>query len=149
MLIGVGLLAVGVSLLQDDSFLFGGILHRLDEIGQPLPFFSGTLARYVEPHMARSAYLVAGGLILTGAAFTLGLLVSWAAVGGAVLAMLFGLATGHGNAALLGAAVGAAAFLLLMGRGGAGLTWGLDGWLVERLHPTLVLFPLRMQPPED
>jgi hypothetical protein len=145
---GAGLLALGISLLRDAGFLFGGLIHRLEEFGRPFAFYRSFLERFVEFHQELLAYLLAGGILFVGVSLLLGLLVSWGAVAGAILAVNFGLATTAGN--WLGTClwVAVAALLLLMGRRAAGLTWGLDAWLVERISAGLVLFPLRVRPPE-
>lgn len=148
-LLGAGFILLGVLKLMDTTFLYGGLLHELDRHGAPFYFYRRfVLGRFVELHQELFAHAVAIGEILLGASFLTGTLVSAASVGGAFLMLNFGLATSAGDWPRLAAHILFALLFLWMGRRGAGLTWGVDGWLVERVHEGIVLFPLRLSLPE-
>jgi uncharacterized membrane protein YphA (DoxX/SURF4 family) len=144
---GFFLLSGGKKLL-DPGFLYGGIMHSLDAAGRPFPFYGAFLYGPVENHQVFFTFAVVIGELLLGGSLLLGAYVSLSTVCGAILVANIALATGYGDWPRLGGHIAAAVLLVLLGRAGAGLTWGLDGWLVDRLHPALVLFPLRRSLPQ-
>ncbi len=146
-LIGAAFLFMGVQRLSDAEFLYGGLMHTLEGLGQPWPFYQAFLERYVELHQTFFTFAFSCGEILLGVSFLLGALVSISSVGGAVLLVNIALATTYAAPGRLAAHLCGAALLLLMGRMGVGLCWGLDGWLVDRVNPVAVLFPLRLSVP--
>jgi hypothetical protein len=58
------------------------------------------------------------------------------------------MAVSAGNILLLAGLVLCTAIFLAMGWAGAGLHWGVDGWLVQRVNERLVLLPLRLRLPD-
>lgn len=147
-LTGVAFLAMGILQLKDPTFLYGGLLLELSEHGQPYYFYDRYfLGRFVELHQEFFAHLVAIGEILLGLSFLTGALVSLAALGGAFLIVNFGLAVSSGKPLVMALHVLFALVFLVLGRYGAGLTWGVDGWLARRINEVLVLFPLRFSLP--
>lgn len=148
-LMGAALLFVGIQKLSDPEFLYGGLMHTLEGLGQPWPFYQGFLTGYVELHQTFFTFAFSCGEILLGVSFLLGAFVSISSVGGAVLVVNIALATAYSAPERLVAHLCGAALLLLMGRMGVGLCWGLDGWLVDRVAPVAVLFPLRLSVPNS
>ncbi len=149
-ILGAGLVAAGLMKLRDPGFLYGGLLHRLSDFGPPFAWYGDyILLRIVEPHMELFAYAVPLVEIAAGLSFLLGFLVSWAASGTALLILNIGLATGRNEFWILPLHAALAFLFLMLGRAGAGLTWGLDGLLANRLPPPLLLFPLRRRLPEE
>jgi uncharacterized membrane protein YphA (DoxX/SURF4 family) len=148
-LIGAAFLFVGIQKLGDPEFLYGGLMHTLEGLGQPWPFYQGFLTRYVELHQTFFTFAFSCGEILLGVSFLLGAFVSISSVGGVVLLVNVALATSYAAPERLAAHLCGAALLLLMGRMGVGLCWGLDGWLVDRVAPVAVLFPLRLSVPNS
>jgi len=147
-LIGAAFLALGILLLTDPAFLYGGLLLRLSEHGQPYAFYNRyVLGPYVEHSQELFAYVVAASEILLGVSFVTGALVSLASLGGALLVLNFGLATAAGKPLVMAMHVLFAFAFLALGRYGAGLTWGVDGWLARRINEVIVLFPLRFSLP--
>lgn len=146
-LIGASFLWLGISKLLDPELLYGGLFHELEKHGAAFPFYQRFLSRYVELHQELFAFAAAGGEVLVGLSFLLGALVSLASVGGAFLMLNFGFAISFGNQPSLLLHVAFALGFLLIGRLGAGLAWGLDGWLAQRIAPAWVLFPLRRSLP--
>lgn len=150
MLVGAGMTAAGLSKLLDPAFLYGGMLHQLAEYGSPYPFYRDwVIHRYVEWNQTLFAYAVAIGELLVGLCLLLGLLVSLASLGGIFLMVNFTLAVSAGNPVALALHVAFIGVLVLLGRAGAGLTWGVDGWLVEHVNEAVVLFPFRLSLPEE
>lgn len=146
-LIGAALIFLGAQKLSDINLLYGGLMHRIYDLGEPFAFYQQFLIRFVEFRQEKIVYAVAIGEILVGTSFVFGALVSLGALAGAFLLANFALATTAGNLPMLIAHLCAIAVLLMLGRGGAGLTWGLDGWLVQRINEAIVLFPLRRRLP--
>lgn len=137
-------LIAGVSKLLDPGFLFGGLLHELHAIGQSFDFYQEyVLSRYVELHQELFAYAVAIGELLVGTSLLTGALVSLGALGGCFLLLNFAFATTAGNPLGLTLHVLFMAFLVFLGVAGAGVSWGLDGWLVRYINEAIVLFPFR------
>lgn len=147
-LAGLGFLAAGVLKLLDEAFLYGGLLHHLTDIGQPYSFYLPIVNRFVELNQTLFAFATALGEILVGLSLLLGMFVSVGALGGIFLLLNFALATSSGQPTRLAWHVALALLLLLLGRMGAGLKWGVDAWLVRRLKDWLVLFPLRWKAPQ-
>lgn len=148
-LIGITLLAMGIMRLMDPGFLYGGMMLELAEHGQPYAFYQRfVLGRYVMMHQELFAYALAIGEILVGLSFLTGALVSLGALGGAFLALNFGFAVSAGKPLLMAVHVLFALVFLALGRYGAGLTWGVDGWLARRINEVIILFPLRLSLPD-
>lgn len=146
-LIGIGALVIGVKYLQDPSFLYGGLYFQLGEIGQPYSFYSRVLAR-LEMRQEMLSYILCACAILFGVSYLTGALVTLASVGAAFLLLNFAMATAAGNILWLLLLIFIALILLAMGFVGAGLHWGVDGWLVERIDERWLLMPLRWNLPE-
>lgn len=147
MLLGGGFLFLGVAKLMDAEFLYGGLLHRIEESGRALPIYQRFLNRFVELQQEQFAYAVAAGEVLVGLSLLLGAWVSAGVLGGIFLVANFALATTWGNVPMMLAHVALLALLAGLGCCGAGLTWGCDGWLVTRLNERVVLFPWRRTVP--
>jgi len=148
-LLGITVLALGVIRLTDPGFLYGGLMLELSEHGQPYAFYyRNVLGRYVLMHQELFAYALAIGEILVGLSFLTGALVSLGALGGAFLMLNFGFAVSAGKPALMAMHVFFALVFLALGRYGAGLTWGVDGWLARRINEVIILFPLRLSLPD-
>ncbi len=148
-LIGAGFVAVGLVKLLDPSFLYGGLTHKLSDFGNSFPWYHEFVLLRVERNLDLFAYLVPSAEIAAGLSFIFGAFVSWSSCGAAFLLVNIGLAIGADNYLLLPLHLAMALLLIVLGRAGAGLTWGLDGWLVQRMPPALVLFPLRRRLPEE
>jgi uncharacterized membrane protein YphA (DoxX/SURF4 family) len=146
---GAAFLFLSVKKLLDSGFMYGGLMHAIESAGKPFPFYSSFLGSGVENHQVFFTFAVTIGGLLLGISLLLGAGVSLSAVCGAILLVNIALATDYGNWPHLGGHLAGAVALLALGRIGAGITGGLDGWLVERLPPALVLFPLRRSPPRD
>jgi thiosulfate dehydrogenase [quinone] large subunit len=146
-LIGAGFLFAGIDKLRDPSFLYGGLLLTLEQYGKPYAFYQTFLSRYVEFHQEFFAYVAAVAEILLGVSFLAGALVSLAGLCGAVMLLNFGFAISAGAPWQMASHAGMALVLLALARAGAGLRWGVDGWLARYLHPALVLFPFRRSLP--
>jgi len=147
-LIGLAVLALGISQLMDPALLYGGLLHNLSDHGQPYDFYQRYfLGRFVELHQEFFAHVMAIAEVLVGLSFLAGALVSLASLGGAFLMLNFGLAVSQGRPLVMAVHVLLALVFLALGRYGAGLTWGVDGWLSRRINEVLVLFPLRFSLP--
>lgn len=146
-LAGGVLLAAGVMKLTDEDLLYGGLLLRLEALGQPFGFYKKIINRYFEFHQTLIVFTVAVCEILGGILLILGAMVSLVALGAIVLLLNYAFATTYGNPLHFSYYAGGALFLLFLGRMGAGLTWGIDGWLIRYLQDWLVLFPLRLTAP--
>ncbi len=147
MLIGAGFLWVGLQKFFDVDLLYGGLMRRIEEHGDSFPLYGDFLLRYVEINQDAYVLALAIGEVLVGTSFLLGMLVSLGAVAGVFLVLNIALATTYGDLPGMTLHLCLAAVLLLLGRGGAGLTWGLDGWLTRYLNDAVVLFPLRRHVP--
>jgi uncharacterized membrane protein YphA (DoxX/SURF4 family) len=145
-LLGVVALVLGVKNLLDPEFLYGGAYLHLNEFGQPFPFYRRVLAR-MEYQQTLLAYAISVCEILLGLSYLTGTIVSLASVGAAFLLVNFAVATAAGNILWLLALLALAVVFLAMGYVGAGLHWGVDGWLVERVNEATVLMPLRRRLP--
>ena len=149
MLIGVAFIAAGIWKLLDAGYLYGGLVHRLEDFGEPYPFYRDSiLLRFVEPRQELFAYAVPIAEIVVGALFLLGAFVCLAALVGAVLLGNFALAIGYGSSWIVPAHAAAALLLIVMARATAGCTWGLDALLARRVPAPLLLFPFRWRLPE-
>ena len=146
-LIGVGLVWLGVRLLMDHSFLFGGLLERLMATGGPVRYYF-RMYLLIERHETAFAYLSASASICAGVSFITGTLISLTSLGAAALVMNYALASSSGNWLHFLPLLAVALALLLLGRLGAGCTWGVDGWLIRRVKDWIVLFPLRLKAPQ-
>jgi uncharacterized membrane protein YphA (DoxX/SURF4 family) len=146
---GAAFFVLGCVKLNDPAFLYGGLLHELSDFGAPFPFYQKLLTRFVEHNQTLFAYLVGASGVLLGLSLLLGLLVSWSSLAGGFLLLNFACATSAGNPARLAGLLALAVALILLGRLGAGLKWGLDGWLIRHIKDWLVLFPLRLTAPQE
>ncbi len=143
-LTGSFLLFVGVSKLLDPGFLYGGLLHQLRAIGQPFDFYQNyVLSRYVELHQELFAYAAAIGEVLVGASLLAGALVSLGALGGCFLMLNFAFATTAGSLPGLLLHILFMGVFVFLAVAGAGVPWGVDGWLVRYINEAVVLFPFR------
>lgn len=146
-LLGGGMLYAGLAKLLDPGFLYGGLLLRLSELGRPFGFYDHyILSRYVSLNEELFAYAVSIGEILVGISLVFGALVSFGVLGGCFLMLNFALATGAGDPVKLllhGVLMGVFIFLGVVG---AGVWWGVDGWLTRYIHEAVVLFPFRRTP---
>lgn len=146
-LIGAAFVASGAAKLMNAEFLYGGLVHAIEAAGSAFPFYQNFLARYVELHQTFFTYAVTLGELLLGVSYLTGAFVSISSVAGAFMILNYAFATCNGAPGRLAEHLAGAALLVLMGRLGAGLTWGLDRWLVGRSRSTLVLLPLRRSVP--
>lgn len=146
-LLGVLFVVKGAMKLGNADFLYGGLMHALEAAGRPFPFYEGVLTSYVDAHQTLFIYVVVLGQLLLGLSFVTGAFVSLSSAAGAFLLLNIALATSYGAPARLATYLTGAAVLMLMGRLGAGLTWGVDRWLVRRSRSALVLLPLRRTVP--
>ena len=146
-LLGILFVVKGAEKLANLDFIYGGLMLALEEAGRPFPFYESVLVNYVDAHQMFFTYLVVLGQLLLGLSFATGAFVSLSSAAGAFMLLNIALATSYGAPGRLAAYVAGAAVLVLMGRLGAGLTWGVDRWLVKRSRSTLVLLPLRRTVP--
>ena len=146
-LLGILFVVKGVEKLSNLDFIYGGLMLALDAAGRPFPFYEVVLTNYVDAHQTIFTYLVVGGQLLLGLSFATGAFISLSSAAGAFMMLNIALATSYGSPARLATYLAGAAVLVLMGRLGAGLTWGVDGWVVNRSRSTLVLLPLRRTVP--
>ena len=146
--IGVVFLFLGVSALLDEQFLYGGLLLDLQAKGSAYNFYQrNVIDRYVLLHQTLFAYVVAIGEVLIGFSLLTGALVSWGALGGAFLMLNLGLAISDGNPLQMVLHGFYALVFLALARAAAGLKWGVDGWLAERIDERFLLFPFRLTVP--
>ncbi len=144
MVIGAGFILQGIANLLDTPLLYGGLMERLQATGASFEFYQRwVLEPYVELHEEAMVILASVLEILIGLQFMLGGLVSLAAVAGAFLVTNYALATCARSGENFVLYISLAAALLLVGRFGGGLTWGIDSALIRRLPDWVVLFPLR------
>ena len=146
-LIGAAFVAMGVAKLSNAEFLYGGLMHAMEAAGRAFPFYEDFLARYVDTHQTFFAYAVGLGELLLGISYFTGTFISLSSLAGAFMVLNFAFATCYGAPGRLTAQVAGVVLLLMLGRMGAGLTWGLDRWLVRRSRSTFVLLPLRRTVP--
>jgi len=147
-LIGILFVGTGIYMLTDQDLLYGGLLHRLTETGGPVRFYRSIVLPYLERHETQIVYLWAAANISAGLFFVTGTLTSLTSLAAAALVLNCGLASSSGNWPRFLAHVAGALALLLIGRLGAGLAWGVDGLLIRRYQDWLVLFPLRRKAPQ-
>jgi uncharacterized membrane protein YphA (DoxX/SURF4 family) len=145
-LIGVGFVWLGVSLLMNHNFLYGGLLEHLAATGGPVRGY-WRIFPYIERYETTLAYFYAAASICAGVFFVTGTLISLTSLGASALVLNYALASSSGNWPRFLTLLAAAGVLLLLGRLAVGLTWGVDGWLIERFKDWLVLFPLRRKAP--
>jgi len=149
MLLGGGFLWLGIHKLQDTDFLYGGLMHEVRRLGTPFPLYEQFLFRFVEFNQEFYALTVAIGETLVGLSLLLGVCVSLGTLATAFLVVNYALATTWNNLPMMAAHLLLAAALVFLGWRGAGLTWGLDRWLVNVVHERLVLFPWRIAVPAE
>jgi uncharacterized membrane protein YphA (DoxX/SURF4 family) len=147
MLIGAGFVALGVAKLASAEFLYGGLLHAMEDAGRAFPFYGQFMWPHVVGHQTFFTYVVALGELSLGLSFVTGAFVSISSLAGAFMLLNYALATCYEAPARLTGHLAGAALLVLMGCLGAGLTWGVDRWLVNQLESGLVLLPLRWKVP--
>ncbi len=145
-LIGVAFVWLGVSLLMDHAFLFGGLLEHLSRTGGPVRYY-WRMYLIIERYETLFAYFSASASICAGVFYVTGTLISLTSLGASALLLNYALASSSGNWPHFLSLLAAALTLLLLGRLGAGCTWGVDGWLIERFKDWMVLFPLRRRAP--
>ena len=145
-LVGVALVWLGVRLLMDHDFLYGGLLEHLSRTGGPVRGY-WRLSPFFERYETAVAFFSAWASICAGVFFISGTLISLTSLGASALLMNYALASSSGNWPHFLALLASALTLLLLGRLGAGCTWGVDAWLIERFQDWLVLFPLRRKSP--
>ena len=149
MVIGGGFVFLGVSSLMDEQLLYGGLMERLQDFGDPFGIYRRfVLTPYAAIHEEGFVITLSIIAIVAGILLLLGVFVSWASILSAGLIANFALATTAGHWGAFALYMGLALSLLLIGRVGGGLTWGLDSVLIQRLPPWMVLFPLRMTEPD-
>jgi uncharacterized membrane protein YphA (DoxX/SURF4 family) len=146
-LIGAGFVALGVTKLASAEFVYGGMLHAMDDAGRAFPFYEHNMLPHVVGHQTFFTYAVALGELSLGLSFVAGAFVSISSTAGAFMLLNYALATCYEAPARLAGHLAGAALLVLMGCLGAGLTWGVDRWLVDQLRSGLVLLPLRRKVP--
>lgn len=145
-LIGISFLWIGVDMLMDHELLYGGLLHRLEETGGPVRLYQRYLP-FIERNETSLVFLAAVANIGVGVFLVSGTLTSLASLVAAALVLNYALATSSSNYPHFIVCLSGSAVLLALGRLGAGLTWGLDAWLIQRFEDWLVLFPLRRKAP--
>jgi hypothetical protein len=123
-------------------------MHGLEAAGRPFPFYQEILIRFVEPHQLLFTYAIPIGQLALGLTFISGGFVSLASVIGAIMLVNIALATASETPLRLALYLGGAVLMLVLGRMGAGLTWGLDRWVVLRSGSPMVLLPLRYSVPQ-
>ena len=149
MVIGGGFVFLGVRSLLDEQLLYGGLMERLHDFGAPFGFYRRfVLSPYVELNEEGFVFGLSIIAIVVGWLLVIGVFVSLTSILGAGLLANFALATTAGRWGSFALYIGLALSLLLIGRVGGGLTWGLDSKLIQRLPPWMVLFPLRMTEPD-
>ena len=147
-LIGVGFIWVGISMLMDEDLLYGGLLRHLTSTGGPVRFYRNVILPIIERRETSFVYFAAISNIGVGVLFVTGTLISLTSLAAAFFVANYGLASSSWNRPRQLLFVLATALLLMVGRSAAGLTWGVDGLLIRRFQDWLVLFPLRRKAPQ-
>jgi hypothetical protein len=145
-LVGVGFVCLGVRLLMDHVFLYGGLLEHLMATGGPVRYYL-RIYLFIERHETLFAFLSASACVCAGVFFIAGMLISLTSLAASALLLNYALASSSGNWPHFLALLAAAGVLLSLGRMAAGLTWGVDGWLLRYFNDWLILFPLRRRAP--
>ena len=145
----VGILFVVKSAMKftNEDFLYGGLMHSIERAGRAFPFYESVLYNYVDAHQGFFTYLIPCGELLVGLCLVAGAFVSLSAAAGAFMIVNYTLATCYGSTPRLVEHLAMVLLLVTIGWMGAGLTWGLDRWMVRRSRSTLVLLPLRRTVP--
>lgn len=146
-LLGVLFMVKGAAKLGNLDFIYGGLMMALEEAGRPFPFYEGVLVNFVDMHQTFFTYAVVLGQLLLGLSYASGAFVSLSSAVGAFMLLNIALATSYGAPGRMLTYLAGAVALLVMGRMGTGLTWGLDRWMVKRSRSALVLLPLRTKVP--
>ena len=146
-LVGILFVVKSVMKFTNEDFLYGGLMHTIERAGRAFPFYEGVLSNYVDAHQAFFTYAIPIGELLVGLSLVLGIFVSLFTAAGAFMIVNYILATDYGSTERIVEHLAMVALLVTMGWMGAGLTWGLDRWLVRRSKSTLVLLPLRRSVP--
>lgn len=146
-LIGIWFLWIGARMLMDQELLYGGLLRWLTETGGPVRLYQ-RFVPFIERNETNLAFLAAAANIGVGLFFVSGALISLASLAAAALVLNYALASSSANYPHFIACLSGSAVLLALGRLGAGLTWGVDAWLIQRFQDWLVLFPLCRKAPE-
>lgn len=147
-LIGVCFIWIGISMLMNEDLLYGGLLRKLMSTGGPIRFYRTFALPFIERHETSVTHLIAAANIGVGLFYVTGTLISLTSLAAAFLVVNIGLASSSWNRPRQALFVLATALLLMVGRSAAGLTWGVDGWLIRRFQDWLVLFPLRRKAPQ-
>lgn len=146
-LIGVGFVWVGISMLLDQDLLFGGLMHHVRSTGGPVRIYRDIFLRVVEPRETLVVYFASTVSILLGLLYLTGTLISLTSLASSFLVLNYGLASSSWNRPRQLLFFLATVLLLMLGRMGVGCTWGVDGWLIRRFKDWIVLFPLRRKAP--
>ncbi|MBI3644886.1 MAG: hypothetical protein HY233_02825 [Acidobacteriales bacterium] len=146
-LIGIGFVWMGISMLMNHGFLYGGLLEHLTATGGPVRIYRDIFLRVVEPRETLVVYFASTVSILLGLLYLTGTLISLTSLASSFLVVNYGLASSSWNRPRQLLFFLATVLLLMLGRMGAGCTWGVDGWLIRRFKDWLVLFPLRRKAP--
>ena len=144
---GLLFLWVGISILMNEDLLFGGLMRYLDLTGGPMRFYRDFALPVIERHETLLTHVVGFASIAVGVLYVTGTLVSLTSLLAAFLVANFGLASSSMNRTREVVFLLLTLLMLMLGRVGAGLTWGVDGRLIRRFQDWLVLFPLRRKAP--
>lgn len=147
-LIGLLFVCFGVSMLMDQDLLYGGLLHHLNETGGPVRLFRSVALPLIERHETSFVYLAAAANIVFGFFLVTGTLVSLSSLAAAAFVVSYGLASSSHNRPRILLFSLATLLLLMLGRMGAGLVWGVDALLIRRFQDWLILFPFRLKAPK-
>ncbi len=147
-LIGIAFLWNGVSMLMDQDLLYGGLLRHLNSTGGPVRFYRDVVLPLIERHETSFVFVSAWANIVIGLFFVTGTLVSLTSLTAAFFVVNFGLASSSQNRPRMFLFSLATLLLLMLGRMGAGLVWGVDAWLIRRFQDWLILFPFRRKAPQ-
>jgi uncharacterized membrane protein YphA (DoxX/SURF4 family) len=145
----IGLLFIwnGVSMLMDQDLLFGGLLRHLNSTGGPVRFYRDVILPLIERHETSFVFLSAWANIVIGVFLVTGTLISLTSLAAAFFVVNYGLASSSYNRPRMLLFSLATLLLLMLGRMGAGLAWGVDAWLIRRFKDWLILFPFRLKAP--
>ena len=147
-LIGIGFLCLGISMLMNPDLLYGGLLRSLYETGGPVRFYNSIFLRVAEVRETLVVYVASGISIVLGLLYVTGTLFSLTSLAGAFFVANIGMASSSMNRPRQLMFFLATILLLMLGRACAGLTWGVDALLIRRFQDWLVLFPLRRKAPK-
>jgi thiosulfate dehydrogenase (quinone) large subunit len=146
-LFGVLFVVKSAMKFANEDYLYGGLMDSIERAGRAFPFYEGVLSNYVDTHQGFFTYAIPFGELLVGLSLVFGAFVSLSAAAGAFMIVNYTLATDYGSSQRLVEHLAMVVLLVTLGCMGAGLTWGLDRWLVRRSGSALVLLPLRRSVP--